>query len=390
MKILYLSAARLPSEESHSLSIMRVCQAFADQGHEVILSGVVPGDDPPDPIAFYGLRGGFKVVRHELGGIWSTRLSRALMLNGLVLAWKTRGLVRETKPDIVYSRLTLAELAFVPRSAPLVYEMHSRGPLGGNLLRRLSFRCLVKRKNLRRIVVTTKTLVELLGDDLPGTEVAIARLSAERPVEISPREVDDFKEKHLDGRQFEHHVGYTGYMDTYGLRGTDIVIQVAARMPRAAFHLVGGEPEVVDHWRRYAREHDRHGNVFFYGYRNPNEMPLFLSSFDVVVAPLQYRPLRRAPTGQNMSPLKLPQYLAYGKAIVASDLPAHRECLTQGETALLVPGDDIDAWVGAIEDLLGRPEKRVAMGRSAHASYERDYTPQIRVRRILEGLVPES
>ena len=45
--------------------------------------------------------------------------------------------------------------------------------------------------------------------------------------------------------------------------------------------------------------------IFFYGYKNPSMMPYFLNCFNVVLAPLQYRPEARAPLGANMSPLKL-------------------------------------------------------------------------------------
>ena len=40
------------------------------------------------------------------------------------------------------------------------------------------------------------------------------------------------------------------------------------------------------------------------------------------------------------SPLKLFEYLTLGRPIVASDLPAIREVLTDGRTALLVPPGD--------------------------------------------------
>ena len=386
MRILYLSAAILPSEESHSVSIMRLCQAFADAGHEVVLSGLAPEGSAVDPVEFYGLKGGFRVIRHEAGRIWNTRISRSLLLTGLMLAWKTRRLIREVRPDIVYSRLTVAELALIPQNVPIVYEMHSLGPIGGNILRRFSFRWLVKRHRFRRFVVTTDALAELLGKELPDAEVVVARLSAPEPVAVSDEEMAVFRDTTLQGTGFQHHVGYTGYMDSYGLRGTDIIIETASRMPQTAFHLVGGKPEVVDYWDAYSRKYNEHGNIFFYGHRNPDEMPLFLNCFDVVVAPLQYRPVRRAPAGQNMSPLKLPQYMAYGRAIVASDLPAHRECLSHDDTALLIPADDVEAWTRAIGCLLDNPEKRAAMGKAALAVYQAGYTPRIRVKRILEGL----
>lgn len=386
MRILYLSGIRVPSEESRSISIMRVCQAFADAGHEVTLSALTASPSSEDPVAAYGLRGGFSVIRTDLNGFWRTRLSVSLLLTGLALGWKTRELVREFRPDVVYSRLTVSELAFVPRSIPIVYEMHSLGPLRGNILRRLGFRWLVRTGRFRRLIVTTNALAGLLERAAPGVEVRLARLSAEEPREIPDPELADFRETILKGGRFGHHVGYTGYMDTYGLRGTDVLIRAAGCMPDVAFHLVGGESDVVQHWRSYARDHDRHGNIFFYGFRNPAEIPLFLRCFDIVVAPLQHRPSRRAPIGNNMSPLKLPQYMAYGKAIVASDLPAHRECLIQDETAWLVPCDDVDAWVSAIGRLIDDPEKRRTLGEAARAAYRVDYTPQTRVARILEGI----
>jgi glycosyltransferase involved in cell wall biosynthesis len=386
MKILYLSRALLPSEISNSLSIMRVCQAFTDSGHAVVLTGLARRRDAMDPVAFYGLRGGFRVVLNSIGCLWDNRFSRPLLVPGLVLAWKTRGLVKSFAPDIVYSRLTLSELALVPPRAPILYEMHSLGFLRGSWLQRFAFRWLLRRKNVRRVVVTTDMLAGTLRSELPGIDVVVARLSAELPVDVSDEAQDAFRRANLQGGSFRHHVGYTGYLDTTGLRGTEVICQTAAHMPDAAFHIVGGEPAAVEHWRRYAEDYDAHGNIFFYGHRNPSEMPLFLGCFDVVLAPLQNRTNSMAPSGMGMSPLKLPQYMSYGKAIVASDIPSHREVLTDGETALLVPPEDINAWVAAIRSLLDDPERRALLGRNAVKRYWEGFSPDMRVRRILAGI----
>jgi hypothetical protein len=68
VKILYISAAAFPSEKSHSLSIMRVCQALSDAGNEVTLFGQSSDLKPFEkvPIGFYGLRGGFSVLTYKL------------------------------------------------------------------------------------------------------------------------------------------------------------------------------------------------------------------------------------------------------------------------------------------------------------------------------------
>ena len=386
MKILYLSRALVPTEQSNSLSIMRVCQALHDAGHEVLLSAVSP--TPPadeDVSAYYGLKGGFEVHREYLSPRVYNAVTRTTLTDGLVYGWRTRELLKRFAPDYLYSRLTVSELTFVPSSLPIIYEMHSLGPLGGSRLESTAFRSLVRHKNFRRIIVTTDALKNLLAKEFPSTEIVVARLSAEPPIEISAAQTAAFRGEELRST-FRHNVGYTGYLDTINVRGTDIICQIAARMPDVGFHIVGGDETAVEHWRRYAAQWNKHGNIALYGYRNPSEIPLFLSCLDVVLSPLQFRPKKRAPLGRNMSPLKIPQYMAYGKAIVASKLNAHLEILEDGKTGFLVEHDDVAAWVTAITRLLESPTLRASFGAAARAIYESEFTPARRVAKILDGL----
>jgi len=390
MKVLYLSAAWLPSEISHSLSIMRVCQAFVDSGHEVVLTGRAGRGKGGDPIGYYGLRGGFRVMLNNLSPVWDNLIGRRLLLPGLGLAWKTRGLFGTFRPDLVYSRLTLTELALVPADLPILYEMHSLGPLRRGWLHRWVFHRLLASKRLRRIIVTSERLAAMLRAEIPQVEVVVARLSAERPVAVTEDSLAAFRAAQLQGSGFRFHVGYTGNLDTFGLRGTEIICQAASRMPEAAFHVVGGDPRTVAHWRQAAAAHHAHGNIFFYGHRNPAEMPFFLGCFHVALAPLQSKTSAEAPTGMGMSPLKLPEYMSYGKAIVASDIASHREVLVDGETALLVPPDDIDAWATAIRRVLTDPGLGSRLGENARRAYAEEFSPEVRVARILDGLTPSD
>lgn len=365
---------------------MRMCQAFADAGHEVVLTGVAASDIDSDPIAYYGLKGGFTVIRYKLNNLLGNPVSQLLQLSGLMLARKARKSLKHFQPDIVYSRLTLTELSLAPRNVPIVYEMHSFGHLRQSFLQRCLFRLLIKRKNFRRIIVTSESLSSMLKKDLPGIEVIVARLSAEPPVSVNSDMMENFRKQQFRGPDFKHHVGYTGYLDNIGLRGTDIICKTAQHMPDTAFHIVGGAPDIVGYWVKYARNFNRHRNIFFYGFRNPSEIPFFLNSFDVALAPLQFRPSYQAPNGRGMSPLKIPQYMGYGKAIVASDIPAHREILRHKQNAWLVTAGDENAWAKGIDFLLSNPAKRDALGKAARAQYESEFTPKKRVKLILDGI----
>ena len=87
-----------------------------------------------------------------------------------------------------------------------------------------------------------------------------------------------------------------------------------------------------------------------------------------------------------MSPLKMFEYMAAGKAIVSSDLPALREVLTDGEDALLVPAADVDAWEEAVDRLLADEALRTRLGVAAQKKLLRDFTWEARAERVLQGL----
>ena len=67
------------------------------------------------------------------------------------------------------------------------------------------------------------------------------------------------------------------------------------------------------------------------------------------------------------SPLKLFEYLALGKPIVASDLPALREVLRDQENAILVPPDRPLALAAALREVLDDPALAERLGRGARA-----------------------
>ena len=119
MKILYISNAVLPSEVSHSLSIMRVCQAFKDAGHEVLLTGIRNEKISDNPVSYYGLTGGFDIELDTLPGWIDNSLVNKSLIRGFVHGRRLIKIIKKFEPDIIYSRLTTGEMAFIPKDIPL-------------------------------------------------------------------------------------------------------------------------------------------------------------------------------------------------------------------------------------------------------------------------------
>jgi glycosyltransferase involved in cell wall biosynthesis len=94
--------------------------------------------------------------------------------------------------------------------------------------------------------------------------------------------------------------------------------------------------------------------VTFTGLLPPSAVPDALVQADVLALP---NPASAIST-HSTSPLKLFEYMAAGRAIVASNLPAIREVLTDERTALLVAAGDPDALAAGIRRLAGDPGLR--------------------------------
>lgn len=99
------------------------------------------------------------------------------------------------------------------------------------------------------------------------------------------------------------------------------------------------------------------------------EIPTWFGRADLVLLPYQHALQHSA----SISPIKLFEAMAAGRPIVASNLPAIREILTHEENALLVPPDDTEAWIAAVQRLRTDPELACRLARAAREKAQ-DYS----------------
>jgi glycosyltransferase involved in cell wall biosynthesis len=145
--------------------------------------------------------------------------------------------------------------------------------------------------------------------------------------------------------------------------------------------LVGGNPRERHELEQYVRLHKLE-RVLVRGHVPPTLTPVFQQAADVLAHPQLGVDAQHF---KHSSPLKLFEYMAARRPIVASDLPSLREVLEHERNALLVPPGDPNALALAIQRLLDDPE----LGeRIANAAFEqvREWTWERRARKILEML----
>jgi glycosyltransferase involved in cell wall biosynthesis len=126
---------------------------------------------------------------------------------------------------------------------------------------------------------------------------------------------------------------------------------LADRFPRVALVLVGGGAE-EERIRRLVADLGLRDRVIFTGLlENPGRI---YPALDVYAATSLKEGL----------PLSLVEAMAAGLAVVATDVPGHREVITP-ETGVLVPPEDRAALADAIAALLRDPARRRALGAAA-------------------------
>jgi glycosyltransferase involved in cell wall biosynthesis len=179
-------------------------------------------------------------------------------------------------------------------------------------------------------------------------------------------------------------VVYTGSL--YKGRGIPLIIELAERCPEYSFVVAGGSPEQIAALPPYP------ANMEFKGFLRQRDVQTLLASAQVLLAPYQRSVAvegDKDDTAAFMSPLKIFEYMAHGKAVIASDLPAIREITGEAQTTCtLCDPEDAGAWEKALRDFATDPDLRKRKGDAAYTLLTETYSWQRRARNILEVLAP--
>ena len=369
MKICYLSTSTIPSQFANAVHVVKMCSAFAAAGHDVrLFARPGSGRSPSDIRKKYDSPMTFRLEY--------VRAPDVRLIGNLLWAAAARRLLRRTgPPDLIYGRHIYGLARVAGMGIPFIVESHRLHPTG---LSRMLLAHLFHHPCFRRLILTSEVM-------RPNYEEAFPNLDPRRIV-IAPGAADPsrFPEQaplsplpeHWPGRPHHVQVGYTGHI--YPGKGMEIIVPLAERNPQVDFHVVGGTGGDVEAWRQRTAAL----NLHFHGHLDHHFIPAILQRFDVVLAPQQPN---RETLGWT-SPLKLFEYMAAGRAIIASNVPVFSEVLRDGTTALLADPSDTIQWHAALRRLIDRPSEREMLGRNAHRDFSSHYTWQRRARRVLDDL----
>jgi len=373
MRIAYIARSVIPSREANSIQVMKMCQAFADLGHEVLL--VIPnkasGDnDFHDVYNYYGIKNRFPIKRFPYQGH---------QFKFIMQVFGIRKALEEFKPDIVYGRCMLGCAISCFLGYDSAYESHK--PFWrGHVLKRLFFSLLVRHKSFKGLVVISEALKRMYidADIIHAEKLQVAHDGADS---VS----DNVSIIELKGQKGLLNVGYSGHL--YRGKGMEVIAAIAPMLPDVNFHIVGGKENDLLYWRSVITA----PNVYFYGFINQSDISRYIQSFDICLLPNQkiVLPSGTGKVTRNISdytsPLKMFEYMSHQKPIISSDLPVLREVLNE-KNSVLVKSDDFSAWIKAIKDLKDE-QYRLIIAAQAYKDFMMSYTWVKRAKNILSGIV---
>ncbi len=379
MKIVAISGSVIPSSLANSIQAMKASHALAQLGHEVTL--IVPADlsGPAAARAWEALRAQYGLeTRFSIE--WLPAASRRLFFLAAVRRAKS------LKPDLLYVWPMQSAVLGLMLGLPVILEMHD---LPSGRVGPLWYRYFRDSRGKKRITVITKALREALnqrfGAFLRQSDVVLAPngVELERFAELPTPEVA----RRLLGLSPAPTVVCAGHL--YAGRGVENFLDLAARLSGARFLWAGGKPEDVERWRGESAARGL-SNLTFTGFINNAQLPLYLAAADVLLMPYARQigiSSGEGHSAQISSPMKMFEYLAAGRAILASDLPVFREVLNE-ENAVFCPPENVNMWQGALQSLLDSPSRRAALSEQARQDAQK-YSWTVRARRILDGFLED-
>jgi glycosyltransferase involved in cell wall biosynthesis len=370
MKIVAISGSQVPSNVANSLQAMKAVHALAQLGHEVTL--IVPFSAQSRSTwsqlaAFYGLQQEFQME-------YLPSASRRLFFLSAVRRAKS------LNPDLLYVWPLQSAVLGLMNGLPVLLEMHD---LPSGRIGPFWFRYFRDSKGKKRLALITKALKDALTDrygaSLNHSNVVLASNGVE--LERFERLPGPSMARRSVGLPDAPTVVCTGHV--YPGRGVELFIELAKKQQGIRFVWAGGKQEDVETWKAKTQAIP---NVTFIGFVHNAQLPMYQAAADVLLMPYSHEIGISSGMGhsaQVSSPMKMFEYMATGRAIIASDLPVFHEVLNENN-AVFCPPEKVVAWDGALQALFDNPVRREELATQARMDAQK-YSWTERARLVLDG-----
>jgi glycosyltransferase involved in cell wall biosynthesis len=290
------------------------------------------------------------------------------------------------RPDLIYERYSLfagaGYLVARLRRVPFILEVNAPLSLEMSTYESLAFESLARRmetwicRSATKTIVVTRAMARILeASGVPADHLLVMPNGVDRARFHSGLDGSGVRERH--GLSESYVVGFVGWIRPW--HGVDLLLRAAARLaaeiPTLRVLIVGDGPALPE-LRALAEELRLSERVVFTGAVPAEDIPVHVAAMDVAVQPN---------VTDYASPIKLFEYLAVGRAVMAPRKENILEVVEEGKTALLYTPGDVADMSANLRRLHDDPELRARLGRAGHQLIEeREYHWLGNARKVVE------
>jgi glycosyltransferase involved in cell wall biosynthesis len=365
MRIIYHHRTQL--DDAQGIHVRAMVRAFRELGHEVeVISLLGSADDHPPA----------KRWRVHTDRLPRTAYEGLSLLYNMVGYYRLVRALRGRAADLIYERYALNTFCGVLASrrsgVPLLLEVNAPWPDQLPSLAPLRFRRLARRlerwicSNSTRTIAVSEALKQLLiQEGAPEHRLTVMHNAVDPAVFNAAVSGQEVRRRYgLDDSLVAGFVGWLRHW--HGLADLIDAIRSSELLARGLRLLIVGMGPAFQQVERRVRELGLEDKIILTGAVAHADVPAHVAALDIALQP-------RATA--YACPMKLIEYMAMGRCIVAPDQPNIRELLSDGMNARLFPPGDYRSLVQVVSELMDAPAERSTLGRNARRTVvERDLT----------------
>lgn len=161
-------------------------------------------------------------------------------------------------------------------------------------------------------------------------------------------------------------------------KGFDVLVEAAAALPEDCAVMIGGDGEMLEHFRTMVARRGLTGKVHLLGHVLDDDLASHFEACDVFCMASTVR--------AEAYGVAILEAMVMGKPVVATDIPGSGVPWVNlhGQTGLNVAAGDAGALAQALNRLLGDEALRLRMGAAARQRYEQEFGAELMTRRTLD------
>lgn len=354
-KVIYFSSSPIPSYFASSINVINMSNSFSKYFDIVEIYHRIGENTDKDNF--------YKILNKVKFNLYSYSTSR---FQNLIDSIKTSMFMNVDSQTLVYGRNISALSILALRKKRVIIEIHE--PLEKMHFVNRIFLSLIKNsvRNLG-IVFITKPIQHSFKNFFDCKNIILSDAANDNFIHFNKNIIKD--------------IGYVGSFNKG--RGLELIFKLSNVFPELTFHIFGGSKNQL----KNLIKQNINNNIKVHGKIYPKNIYKIFKLFQIAIAPYENKVAvkNNNDTSKFMSPLKIFEYMAANKVILASNHDVLKEVLIDKKNAFLIDYTDTDKWISTINYIINNTDNAKQIALNGYNDFKKKYSWDLRAKKIIHN-----